>query len=165
MPTGAPRTDLTLRAMTAADLPLLRGLLDRVTGESRWLRFFATVDPDLAARDELRRQEEDGGFGLVAVDGDGEVVGHGMCVPLDPDRAEVAFEVADGHHREGIGTALLREIVARAERRGIRRLVAEVLAVNRDMHDMLRDAGLPLERRSADGVAHYEIGLPGDGAR
>ncbi len=150
--------------MSPADEPLLRGLLDRVTGESRWTRFFTGgVDLDRVARMEARCDDRRR-FGVLALDAAGALVGHGMCVPLeDGDACEVAFEVADGHHRQGIGSAMLRHLVAEARRRGVERLVAEVLPANRDMIDLLHDSGLPLAHRVAGGVARYEIALAPDG--
>ncbi|WP_320668611.1 GNAT family N-acetyltransferase [Patulibacter defluvii] len=166
MPTSALAPNppaVRLRPVSPADEPLLRGLLDRVTGESRWTRFFTGgVDLDRVARMEARC-DESRRFGVLALDPDGAVVGHGMCVPLnDGSGCEIAFEVADGHHRQGIGSAMLRQLVAEARHRGVGRLVAEVLPANRDMTDLLRDSALPLTHRVEGGVAHYEIALGGD---
>ncbi len=54
-------------------------------------------------------------------------------------RAEVAVEVADELHGDGLGTILLARLAQIAERRGIARFVAEVLPENRAMLDVFRD--------------------------
>ena len=57
-----------LRPVSPADEPLLRGLLDRVTGESRWTRFFTGgVDLDRVARMEARCDDRRR-FGVLALD-------------------------------------------------------------------------------------------------
>lgn len=161
MPASIDRpTRLRLRPVTPDDEPLLRELLGHVTGDSRWSRFFTGgVDLDRVARMEARC-DDPRRIGVLALGPDDEVLGHGMCVPLDDETScEIAFEVADGHHRQGIGTAMLFDLVARAREAGVRQLVAEVLPGNRDMIDLLRDSGLPIEQRLEDGVSHYEVAL------
>ena len=147
-----------LRPVRPDDEPRLLELLRHVTGESRWLRFF-TAGPNLtaAARNEAHSADH-GGFGVLAVRPETEeVIGHGTYVPLGAGAAEIAFEVADGHHRLGIGTALLRQLVDEARHRGIARLVAEVQPSNRDMIYMLSTSGLVMQRSTVDGVAHFEL--------
>ncbi|MGX6448187.1 N-acetyltransferase family protein [Patulibacter sp. S7RM1-6] len=147
-----------LRPVRPDDEPRLLELLQHVTGDSRWLRFF-TAGPNLdaAARYDAHAGDH-GGFGILALRPDSEeVLGHGTCLPLGAGASEIAFEVADGYHRLGIGTHLLRQLVDEARRRGTTRLVAEVQPSNRDMIDMLTTSGLVLERSTVDGVAHFVL--------
>ncbi len=149
---------IVLRDVRRGDEPLLRRMLDHVTGDSRWMRFFSGgADVDRVAALEALA---DGvrSLGVLALDGD-RVLGHGMCVPIDGDVAEIAFEVVDGEHRRGIGGVLLGELVRRAPGAGYRQLVAEVLPGNRDMLDMLAASGLPVERSIRSGVVHATIPL------
>lgn len=165
LPDGEP---IALRDVGVDDEPLLHGLLERVTGDARWFRFFSGgADIDAAAR---RGASTDGArsLGLLATTLDGrEVLGHGMCLPIDEGTGEIAFEVADGHHRRGIGSVLLHDLVAQAAAAGYREVVAEVLAANRDMLDMLAASGLPQRRSLQDGIWEVRIAVaaPGDAPR
>lgn len=155
---------ITLRDVGPGDEQRLRLMLDHVTGDSRWLRFFGGVsDVGRVAKLEART---DGvrTIGVLALDASGRTLGHGMCVPAGEDVAEVAFEVVDGQHRRGIGGVLFAELVRRARVGSYRSLVAEVLPDNRDMLDMLTASGLPMTKTVRHGVVHVTIPLtpPGD---
>jgi GNAT superfamily N-acetyltransferase len=150
-----------LREVRPDDGPVLLELLERVTGDSRVLRFFTGgASIDAAARMEAvvdgRRSR---GLLLTTLDG-ATVLGHGMVVPAGPELAEIAFEVADGHHRRGIGTVLLHALAEGARDAGYTALTAEVLPANRDMIDMLTTSGLAMSTVRRDGVLHVVIPLP-----
>ncbi|MEV4420238.1 GNAT family N-acetyltransferase [Patulibacter sp. NPDC049589] len=163
---------ILLRDVTPGDAPLLLGLLERVTGDARRLRFF-TGGANLAAAAalEARCDDTDGPrLGVVALSADGgEVLGHGMCVPAGAGTAEVAFEVADGYHRRGIGTVLFAHLVGGARAAGYAELVAEVLPDNRDMRDLLTASGLAQTATTSEGIRHVRMPLgpaaPERGAR
>lgn len=157
--TLADGESIVLREVTPADEQLLLSLLEHVTGESRWLRFFTGgADIRRAAAEEARC--DDVRLGVLALSADGtRILGHGMCFPAGGETAEIAFEVADGQHRRGIGGTLLAYLTERARSVGYRELVAEVLPSNRDMIDLLIASGLPLRSRTSDGVRHVSIPL------
>ena len=75
----------------------------------------------------------------------------------DPDRAEVAFAIADAFQGRGIGTRLLEQLanLARAER--VRTFDAYVLGENRKMMDVLLESGYRVSRRIEGGVFHVEL--------
>ena len=58
---------------------------------------------------------------------------------------EQAFVVEDALHGQGLATMLLRALVEHALAQGYRRLSAVMLTENREMLDVLRAAGYPLE--------------------
>lgn len=172
VPTARPVTlpdggRITLRDVGPGDERRLRRMLDHVTGDSRWLRFFGGIS-DIARVAALESQA-DGvrTIGVLALDADQRILGHGMCVPADGDAAEIAFEVVDGQHRRGIGGVLFAELVRRAHDAGYRTLVAEVLPDNRDMLDMLAASGRPMTKAVHHGVVHVTVPLvpPGDADR
>jgi hypothetical protein len=80
---------------------------------------------------------------LVATTGDGMIIGHAMA----GDRAgpggtlltEIGVVVADDYRGQGLGSALVRQLVARAEVRGATAVVMEVLAENRQVLTMISD--------------------------
>ncbi len=129
---------VTLRLSRAGDEAALRAFLDALCLEARRLRFFSgAVDIERAAH--LTAAPGPDRFGLLALDADGAIVGHALCIKLDDERAEVAVEVADALHGQGLGTILIERLAELAERRGIARLVAEVLPENSAMLDVFRD--------------------------
>ena len=73
-------------------------------------------------------------------------------IPRGPDNAAslflaaavVWFFVATGLHHRGIGTTLMATALADARRRGVRSLVAEVLATNHLMLQVFTEAGATL---------------------
>ena len=80
---------------------------------------------------------------LVATTGNGMIIGHAMA----GDRAgpggtlltEIGVVVADDYRGQGLGSALVRQLVARAEVRGATAVVMEVLAENRQVLTMITD--------------------------
>lgn len=150
---------ILLREVTPADEQLLLTLLEHVTGDARWMRFF-TGGADIHRAAAAEACAGDGRLGVLALSDDGtQILGHGMCVPAGGDAAELAFEVADGYHRRGIGSLLLAHLVDRARRAGYHELVADVLPSNRDMIDLLRASPVPMSDRLTDGVRHVSIPL------
>jgi GNAT superfamily N-acetyltransferase len=79
---------------------------------------------------------------LVAT-GDGVVIGHAMAGDrTGPDSTlltEIGVVVADAYRGQGVGSALVRELVDRADRRGVTAVVMEVLAENRQVLTMIAD--------------------------
>lgn len=67
-----------------------------------------------------------------------------VCDPLQPAAAEFALAVADDWQGRGLGRRLLAHLAADARRQGLARLFGDVLADNRRMLALLRDAGARL---------------------
>jgi acetate---CoA ligase (ADP-forming) len=144
-----------LRRAVAADETELRSFLCGLRPEARHLRFFtAACDLDSAAH----WASTTGGdrCGLLAHDEAGRLVGHAAFIALDSDRAEVAIEVADHLHDEGLGTILIERLAAVAEARGMSTFVAEVLPENRRMLEVFRD-GFDARVRMLDGTDAVEL--------
>jgi acyl-CoA synthetase (NDP forming)/GNAT superfamily N-acetyltransferase len=77
-----------------------------------------------------------------------------------PDTAEVAFAVPDDLHGRGIATLLLEHLVSIARERGLHAFTAETLADNTAMLAVFSGAGLPVRRRSSDGIVELTFPLP-----
>ncbi|HLI39123.1 MAG TPA: GNAT family N-acetyltransferase, partial [Streptosporangiaceae bacterium] len=75
-----------------------------------------------------------------------------------------AFAVADRMHGQGIATLLLEHLVSLARSRGVRSFTAEILPENRAMLNVFEAAGLPAERRAAEGTIEVIFPLPRGGA-
>ena len=80
----------------------------------------------------------------------GLVVGIAELAAVEPGTEEVAFLVASGMHHHGIGTMLMAAAVADARFRGVRALVADVLATNHLMLEVFADAGATLSRQAEE---------------
>lgn len=135
-------TRLRLRPIRPDDAPRLVEHYARLSAHSAYQRFFSVMKrlpPDWArflAEVDYRRR-----LALVVERGPREapeLIAVARYEPTDrPDTAEVAFVVLDGWQGKGIGTALLGDLLAAAEARGVRRFRAWVLADNTRMLDLL----------------------------
>jgi GNAT superfamily N-acetyltransferase len=64
--------------------------------------------------------------------------------PDRPERAEIAFAIADAMQHNGLGTILLGQLTQAADQAGVAVLTAEVLPQNHRMLHVVRDSGFPL---------------------
>ena len=132
--------------------------LDGLSAESRWLRFFcAGADLDRAA--PLAALEPRRGRGLVAVAGR-PGADRRRTPPTSasaPDRAEVAFEVADERHGRGIATILLAHLAELAPRDGIDDVRRRRAPDNHRMAQVFRDSGFAVEVSVAPGELRVRV--------
>ncbi len=134
-PGGSPATaaplaaGVTLRAAAAQDMPAIQSIYAHHV-----LNGLASFEEQPPAVEEMRRRyEEVTGRGLpyLVAERGGRVVGFGYCAPYRT-RSAYRFVLEDsvyvllGQHRQGIGKALLAELVARCERLGYRQLIAVI---------------------------------------
>ncbi len=154
-----------VRPVRHEDVDGLRALLAGMSADSLWLRF-------LSGGANLDRAAEQGadpgdGAGIVVTVGSPErVIAHAMYAPEDPERAELAFEVADEWHGRGIATILLAHLAGVATAAGVRTFVAYVHPTNRRMIGVFRQSGFPVEVHSSAG--ELEVVMPaalGEAAR
>ena len=76
------------------------------------------------------------------------------------DDADLGVLVLDPWHRQGVATALIRELLPRAYAAGVRRLTADVLPSNDAAHRMLAKVfGRTPTWQYAGAVVHYEFEL------
>jgi nucleotide-binding universal stress UspA family protein len=125
-------SQIAIRPIEPEDRDALAEGFERLSPESRFRRFFASV-PRLSGRDleYLTRVDHRDHEALVALDADtGEGVGVARFVRTGPGQAEPAIVVVDDWQGRGVATALLDALVSRAREEGIERFVAPVLAGN-----------------------------------
>jgi acetyl coenzyme A synthetase (ADP forming)-like protein len=148
---------LRLHSTTPADAaPVLR-FLERLSPESRYLRFQGAGMVDERTVEPFLRTAFDGTVSLVG-ELAGEVVALATYVRLrDPRRAEVAFAVADRLQGRGIGTRLLERLAAHAARGGIEEFVAQVLPHNAAMLRVFAEAGFAVTRQLDGGVVEVRF--------
>jgi acetate---CoA ligase (ADP-forming) len=144
-----------IRAMHPADEAGLCALLNSLSEDSRWLRFYCLQNSAGLAAEAHREANLDQAFGLVACSGDEErVVGHAFYVAIDEQRAEVAFTIANEFQGRGLGTILLGQLAQVAAANGIEVFEADVVAANHAMLHVFRASGFPIEVSADAGQLH-----------
>lgn len=146
-----------LRPIKPSDSTLLVEFYDRVSPESKYLRFFAPY-PRLTARDVARFTQVDyvDRVALILTVGE-QMIAVGRYDRSEDDEAEVAFLVEDAHHGRGIAPLLLEHLAEAARERGIIKFFAEVLPENRVMAHVFAEAGYRVSRGIEDGVLLVEF--------
>ncbi len=152
-----------LRPITPDDADRLVAFHAKLSERTRYLRYFGPY-PTMSARDIVRFTTVDhhNRVAFVAVLGD-EIIAVGRYEHLedvgDGGSAEVAFVVADEHQGRGLGPILLEHLAGAAAENGLTRFVAEVLAENRNMVSVFREAGYQISRRFDGGVLRLEFAI------
>ncbi|MFN3522767.1 MAG: GNAT family N-acetyltransferase [Phenylobacterium sp.] len=126
---------LVIRPIRPQDAPLLEHLVANTSAEDVRLRFHGglrTLPNALAAR--LSQIDYDRELAMVAVDQEGAIVGVSRLI-ADPEgeAAEFALLVRTDHQKQGLGRALLGNIVDYARSRGLRRVWGDVMSDNERM--------------------------------
>ncbi len=156
-----------IRPAGPGDFDAVKAMHEAMSPDNAYLRFFSLSRT--AAETEARRVCREPGPGrlaLLALAG-GEVAGCASYETLQglPDReAELAFAVADRMHHKGIATLLLEHMVSYARSHQVTAFTGYTLTENSAMLKVFADAGLPVHRRTMDGVLHMTVPLPRDGA-
>ena len=145
-----------IRALRPSDRSALEAAVDRTSPLSLYRRFFAVrtvfteeqasyfVDIDFKKHVALVAVVDEGAGSSIA--------GGGRYVLVGSDKAEIAFMIVDAYQGRGIGTMLLRHLVAIAKDAGIRQFVAEVLPENTPMLKLFENSGLHMSVQSEPGV-------------
>jgi acyl-CoA synthetase (NDP forming)/RimJ/RimL family protein N-acetyltransferase len=146
-----------LRPIRPSDADRLVAFYERVSPESKYLRFFAPY-PRLSDRDVKRFTEVDYVSRVAFILTLGEnMIAVGRYDRIEDDHAEVSFLIEDAHQGRGIAQLLLEHLAQAARERGITRFVAEVLPENRRMAKVFADAGYRVSKGIEDGVLAVEF--------
>ena len=135
--------NFAIRQPCNSDREPIREFLAGLSPRARYLRFFSGAPPTSGAMRRIMAGGSPRTDVLVATAGHGMIIGHAMAGDSDgPGGAlltEIGVVVADGYRGRGVGSALVRQLVARAEVRGATAVVMEVLAENRQVLTMIAD--------------------------
>ncbi len=149
-----------LRPIRWGDAPQLLQLYTRLSNESLYFRFFAVPQPDPSKAEYLAHVDYQNQYALVAEDESGVVaVARFHRDAGQPDRAEVAFTVADDMQGKGLGGILFARLASLALARGVKVFDAEVLKENEKMIRIFASAGLNTTVSSDGDRLHYAITL------
>ena len=140
---GTQRTgNFAIRRPCISDHDGIREFLTGLSPRARYLRFFSGAPP---ASQAMLRLLAGGGAqtDVLVATVDGVIIGHAMAGdragPGGARLTEIGVVVADGYRGRGVGSALVRGLIARAQIRGATALVMEVLAENRQVLTMIAD--------------------------
>ena len=140
---------ITIRAIESHDVEGLSSFYRQLSPDARHARFLsASSGLAVKAAQHFAQVDHVVEEGLVAVlheagPADGVIVGH-LCLEPNEDGEEVGVAVADEFRGHGIGTALMKEAVAWATRRGRSRLTADLYPTNTPMRRLMLAAGRPV---------------------
>lgn len=137
---------VTVREILPGDKKGLQAAFERMSPDSRYTRFMATMReiPDTmleAATHPLPDRE----FALVAVagEGPGESIIGGARYASDrgSDHCEFAIAIVDGWQGQGLAPRLMETLVAAAEAHGFRSMEGYVLSTNAPMRGLAKRLG------------------------
>ncbi|MBW5483968.1 GNAT family N-acetyltransferase [Streptomyces bambusae] len=141
--------EITVRRADSADLAAARAMHDRCSARTLGLRYHGPVaDADRYLGHLLSPR-----FGrtLAATTASGKLVALGHLL-WDGDETEVALLIEDEWQRRGIGSELLRRLVALAVEAGCDSVYAVTRAANTGMVAAMRGLGLPLDYLIEEGT-------------
>jgi nucleotide-binding universal stress UspA family protein/GNAT superfamily N-acetyltransferase len=155
--TGCP---VDIAPAQVRDLERVRAFYQHLSDASTYYRFFTMrrALPDQELHDMVGQDGPHHVTLLASVAG--ELIGIGEYVVGESrDEAEVAFAVADDHHREGVATLLLERLAVVARRCGIKHFTATTLPGNHDMQLVFRTVGLTQQSHFDGGVVDVTLDL------
>jgi GNAT superfamily N-acetyltransferase len=155
---------IRLRQGRSSDKQLLLRGFERLSPESRYRRFLATM-PELSEAmvrylTEIDHHDHEALAALDEQTGEGIGVARYVRNPERPDVAEVAVTVIDDWQGKGLGTLLLEVLGARARAEGIRSFVALMLGSNQEMMDVLTALGPVRIVDREVGTVEIEMAIP-----
>jgi acetate---CoA ligase (ADP-forming) len=154
---------LRIRALAPSDRADIARLFAGLSARSTYMRFLNTKkalsEPELEAFTQPDFDRHVALVGVALEHGREQLVALAHYLRDDgaPERAEVAFAVADAHQGRGIGTLLLEHLATLAREAGIATFEADVLGENNRMLDVFAASGFEVERSFADGVVAVRL--------
>lgn len=157
-----PEGTVWIRLGRPEDADAVAAMHERCSEQTRYRRYLTAV----GEWREINLRRLTGGHRgatLVVMSPDGLIVGLGNVFPDDPDgrAAEIALLVEDTYQGRGVGTRLLRHMLALAERLGFQEVVGTVLPDNAPMLHVLEATGLDWARSIEESVLTVRAPLPG----
>ena len=148
-----------IRALRPTDVDGLRAAIARISSESIYRRFFGPKR-HFSEKEVAHFMNVDfvAHVALVAV-ADAEIIAGGRYFVTRPGAAEVAFAIVDEFQGQGLGTALLRHLIAIARAGGLNELLASVLPDNRPMLTVFERSGLRVTTRREHGAVSVTMQL------
>lgn len=159
-------SSVLVRNISPADQARLAAFHQRLSVESVYLRFFEFKSvlsaADLRYLTELDFENRVALVATLAAEPDAPIVGVARFDVLPdragtPRRAELGIVVEDAHQGRGIGTVLLKHLLAIAHDKGVQEITAEVLPQNTKMLELVAGSGVPVQRSLEEGVIRLRL--------
>jgi GNAT superfamily N-acetyltransferase len=153
---------IEIRATTPQDRDEMMKGIGRTSDKSLYRRFFSPkrgfsekevnyfMDIDFVKQVALAVVLEEAGRPIIA---------GGRYVVFKPGCAELAFVVEDAYQGQGIGSKLMRHLIAIARQAGLDELHAEVLPSNDSMLKVFNKAGLVVSTKRDQSTVHITMKL------
>jgi acetyltransferase len=146
---------VTIRPIRAEDAPLERAFVQRLSGETRYLRFQKWVQsPSDRLIHFLTEVDYDRHLALVcAFEGESgeEVVGEARYVAnAGGESCELGIVIADAWQKSGIAGLLMNALLDAARARGLKSMEGVVFSTNRDMLRFVRALGFEVKPEPGD---------------
>ena len=151
---------ISLRRLDADDAEAVVALHQNLTERDRYFRFFTLHPAHLDRLVSKLIESAEGQYALGAFDADRLIGVANYTVSDDASAADIAIVVAHQDHLCGVGTTLLKHLGQLARAHGVRRFVADIMAENHLMFQVLSDFGWPYKPSTCGSVRHLEIELP-----
>jgi GNAT superfamily N-acetyltransferase len=159
-------TAIFVRPVRSDDKRRIAALTVALSEESRFRRYLAPKGPlsraELEYLTEIDHRDHEA---LVALDdpaGDAIGVARYIRDPADPRSAETAVVVHDRWQNQGVGSALLDRLAARAAANGVRRFTGTMLSYNTGSLRVLRHLGPTRALPNGAGTTAVEVDLTRD---
>jgi ribosomal protein S18 acetylase RimI-like enzyme len=131
---------VAIRPARTADVPALGDFFAGLSVQSRYLRFFSPITPGPPLLDLLCGG--DGTTDAVLATRDGVIIGHGMAADRDgaggAKTTDIGIVVADVWQGQGVGSTLVRALMAGAQVRGVTSVTMDVMHGNDRALAMIR---------------------------
>jgi len=142
-------THVTIRPIGPQDAQREQAFVRGLSPESRYFRFMNTVrELSPAMLDRFTHPDSAREVALVALADEGvepKQIAVARCAALaERDSWEFAIVVADAWQGRGLGSRMMRELIAAARARGAARIEGVVLASNHRMLELMRSLGFDI---------------------
>ena len=150
----ADGSDVTIRPIRPEDAHIEQDFIRNLTPQSKYLRFMQALHeltPEMLVR--FTQIDYDREMALIAVTTAGgseaEVGVARYTINPDDTSCEFAIVIADTWHHKGLGVELMNQLIETARNRGLKVIMGEVLANNKEMLALARWLGFEI-RHSGD---------------
>jgi RimJ/RimL family protein N-acetyltransferase len=154
---------IEIRALRPDDQEDMLAAVDRTSVQSLQRRFFVPKrgfsDKEIAFFMNIDFSNHVALIAQIDEDGRPVITGGGRYIVTRPGQAELAFVVVDAHQGKGIGTALMRHLLAIARDAGLKELTAEVLPENAAMLKVFNGFGFRARAGGDPQVRHLSLQL------
>jgi len=152
---------LEIRALKPQDQDDMRAAVDRSSPQSLYRRFFGAKrsfsDKEVNFFMKVDFVNHVALVAVVEERGHATIVAGGRYIVERPGTAEIAFAVIDEYQGQGIGAALLRNLIVLARDAGLKEFTAEVLPENTPMLKVFEKSALKMSTKREAGTVHVAL--------